>query len=423
MIACVVAVLPGDAGDQETASQPATSPATAPASAPARQVDPRAEQVLRDAAAWLAAAEGVEFAAHSVVEQKRLGASFVMRIDADFAFARPNRLCLLSKGLKLEANGEAMPGAPGLGGSVLCDGENLHIYVPERDEYLKKPAPADVHDLQTSGALPRGLMLGGALFGLNLIASHPADVILQNVRELTYAGSEALDDTPCHVLHYENERNTVKLWIESGERPVFRKVLITPQAPPGVTMELTETYDGWKAGRPTATDAFDLESFQKRVAAEAAAAEERAPKHPLVGKPAAGEPLTLLGGGTFNLAEHKGKHVVILDFWATWCPPCRKSMPVLAKVAAEYKDKGVVFYGVNSAENQDVVAKFMEQNKYDFAVPLDAERKLSLHYQVTGIPMTIIIDRQGIIRNVHVGAPDDLEKRLRQELDRLSSGS
>ncbi len=99
---------------------------------------------------------------------------------------------------------------------------------------------------------------------------------------------------------------------------------------------------------------------------------EEAPS-PLLGKPAPDVSLKLLeeGKGEFKLKEHKGEHVVMLDFWATWCGPCVKELPILSEVAEAYKDKGVVC-AVNQQEEPAEIRTFLKEKKLKLTVALDS---------------------------------------------------
>jgi peroxiredoxin len=109
----------------------------------------------------------------------------------------------------------------------------------------------------------------------------------------------------------------------------------------------------------------------------------------------AGFTLTSLDGRTYSLASLSGK-VVLLNFWATWCPPCRKEMPDLEKLSHAYADKGLVVLAV-SDEDRDTVAPFIEKQKYTFPVLLDTGGKVHEAFDVDGIPKTFVFDREGRI--------------------------
>jgi thiol-disulfide isomerase/thioredoxin len=129
----------------------------------------------------------------------------------------------------------------------------------------------------------------------------------------------------------------------------------------------------------------------------------------LEGKASPDFSLKTLDGKNVTLSEMKGK-VVVVDFWATWCPPCRKSLPHLQKMSAdkELADKGLVVWAVNAREKSDVVQKFLTDNKYTFAVPMDLGKTMT-QYKIAGIPTTVIVGRDGKVRKVFVGFGDGSE--------------
>lgn len=113
--------------------------------------------------------------------------------------------------------------------------------------------------------------------------------------------------------------------------------------------------------------------------------------------------LTDLEGNSVTLSEYRGK-VVFINFWATWCPPCRAEMPEIEAVYQEYKDKGVVVIGVDILEPEDVVREFVEQGGYSWIFVLDATGAVSDDYKITAIPTSFFIDREGVIQVVNIGA-------------------
>lgn len=121
--------------------------------------------------------------------------------------------------------------------------------------------------------------------------------------------------------------------------------------------------------------------------------------------------LTTLDGKQVKLSDYKGKKV-ILNFWATWCPPCIAEVPDLEKFYSDYKDKDVVIIGVNltkAEKNQSEVKDFVKSSGITYPVPLDTENLASGMYQVSVIPTSYVIDSRGIISEKVVG-PMDFEK-------------
>ena len=103
--------------------------------------------------------------------------------------------------------------------------------------------------------------------------------------------------------------------------------------------------------------------------------------------------LTGIDGKTYALGEMKGK-VVVVNFWATWCPPCRKEMPDLEQLSRRFRDRGLVVLAI-SDEAADTVKPFIAKQGYTFPVLLDPERKVNTAFHVEGIPKTFIFGRDG----------------------------
>jgi peroxiredoxin len=103
--------------------------------------------------------------------------------------------------------------------------------------------------------------------------------------------------------------------------------------------------------------------------------------------------LTELSGKTWTLKEQRGK-VVVLNFWATWCPPCRKEMPDLEALYQQFKDQGLVILAI-SDEDAGKVQPFVAQQKVTYPILLDPGRKVNELFQIEGIPKTFVYDRNG----------------------------
>jgi peroxiredoxin len=108
-------------------------------------------------------------------------------------------------------------------------------------------------------------------------------------------------------------------------------------------------------------------------------------------------------GNTVRLSDYRGQ-VVVLDFWATWCPPCRKEIPGFVALQSKYAEQGVVVIGVSLDDGWPKVRSFMGQYGINYPIVLDARGEVpSLYGGIKGIPTTFVIDRDGIIRTVHEG--------------------
>ncbi len=103
--------------------------------------------------------------------------------------------------------------------------------------------------------------------------------------------------------------------------------------------------------------------------------------------------LTALNGKTYSLSGLRGR-VVLLNFWATWCPPCRKEMPDMEKLYREFENKGFTVLAV-SDEERDTVSGFLEKQRYTFPILLDPGRKVHEAFGVEGIPKSFLFDREG----------------------------
>ena len=148
----------------------------------------------------------------------------------------------------------------------------------------------------------------------------------------------------------------------------------------------------------------------------------RAPAFQLLGKPAPQFSLDLLDGGTFDLAKTKGNEIVILDFWATWCGPCRYAMPILEKISEKFHDQGVRLYAVNLREDSRDIHRYLKSERLDLTVLLDTQGSVAGQYKADAIPQTVIIGKDGTVQVVHVGISLDLEAEITNELTALAKG-
>jgi cytochrome c biogenesis protein CcmG/thiol:disulfide interchange protein DsbE len=125
-----------------------------------------------------------------------------------------------------------------------------------------------------------------------------------------------------------------------------------------------------------------------------------------------------LQGKPVSLSSLRGK-VVIVDFWASWCGPCKQSMPVLERLSKSYRDRGLVVLGVNIDDDVKTAAKFLAEVPVSFVVVNDRDKRVAKAYAPPTMPSSYLIDRDGRVRQVHAGFKAADAKLLETEVQRL----
>lgn len=141
----------------------------------------------------------------------------------------------------------------------------------------------------------------------------------------------------------------------------------------------------------------------------------------LVGKAAPKVDGETLDGSRFRLEEAKGQ-IVVLDFWASWCGPCMQTMPVVEEVVSEFAAEQVMLVGVNLEEPAERAQAAMDRLKLKMKVVLDVDGAAARRYEANAIPQTVIIDRQGVVRNIFVGGGGKFAEQLRGALQKVIAG-
>lgn len=123
-------------------------------------------------------------------------------------------------------------------------------------------------------------------------------------------------------------------------------------------------------------------------------------------------------GENLRLAEQRGQ-VIVINFWASWCAPCRKEMPVLQTFHDKYKDLGVEVWGVNVEQENQAGRDFLADLNLNFPIFFDTSNQISANYQVEAMPTTVIVDRSGQVRYVFRGYKDGYEKKYAKAIKTL----
>ncbi len=124
------------------------------------------------------------------------------------------------------------------------------------------------------------------------------------------------------------------------------------------------------------------------------------------------------GGATIHLSAYKGK-VVLVDFWASWCAPCKASFPALDALYREYQPRGVEVLAVNLDERRQDADAFLNEHPHHMVVVFDPKGDSPAAFGVKGMPSSFVIDKAGVIRFTHMGYSGNIERSYRQEIDQL----
>lgn len=135
-----------------------------------------------------------------------------------------------------------------------------------------------------------------------------------------------------------------------------------------------------------------------------------------VDTPAPDFALRTLDGGVSRLADYRGR-IVLVDFWATWCGPCKRELPLLQSAYSKWKEQEVELLAISTDRDTAAVAPFIEQNKYAF--PVLYNDGTAMAYDVSGIPTLYILDERGMIQYRHIGYRPDIVEILNMQIEAL----
>ena len=335
----------------------------------------------------------------------------------DISLKRPNKLAIVQT-----------HGAPVL--DLHSDGKVMTIYSGELNKYLVLDVPdtarQELHDPAFRGGL--GCLKDSALE--TLVADKPQhwssfSAVTDNT-EVAFMGEDNIDGTPVDRLRIKAEQFVEFIYVERGSEPWLRQVTtfdtnvahlpLPGNGPKLISLTSHTRYKHWSAGVP-GENKFKFEAPSGAAKVDSFRPEQ--PPSPLVGKPEMDFDGELLVGKPIKLHQFKGKKVVMLDFWAVWCGPCRAALPLVSQVANDFKKKGVVLFTVNEQDEPGKVQKFLTDNNLNVDVILDHKNAIGAQYGANAIPLTIIIDRQGIIRAVHRGYSPEIGMSLTNDLNKI----
>jgi peroxiredoxin/outer membrane lipoprotein-sorting protein len=375
------------------------------ASAPPRPAD--VEEVLRTVSRNYKTLRSYDFAGVMTLSITMDGVDQHMDLRVRLAGVPPDR-----RRVEIES--------PFMGTTVVTRGDSTWTYSKEHNEYTREAVVPVVSTTQTvrgaadAGPIASLLETYGALTERADQAALVGETVLQTGGRparcviLALRTARAPDSTSAAAADICDT-----LWIDADRHLVLRESHDEQWTAPvgsAVTHRVI-AFDVLRANEPIESSVFTFvpPAGAKKVLEIASLPVETSE---LVGQVAPGFTLEDLRGKERRMERMRG-NVVLLDFWATWCGPCRDELPIIEKLHREFRDQGLVVLGVN-AEPTDVAERFARENRYTFPTLVDAKNALPEKYHVRGLPTVIIIDRDGRVATQFLGAKS--EATLREAL-------
>lgn len=355
------------------------------------QTLPDAAQLLKDSAAGIKRHKTYQYTTEMKMEMNVAGKPMNLTVTGELSRATPDKL-------RIESNAS-------MGGrtAIIMDGEFTYVYVAALKQYTKKAALGGLEGMLTSMSM------------VNMADSAKIEQNAKVVREEAIEVDGKKRD--CWVVEMKADRMplpappgaeitdlAITLWIDKEMKMNLQMSMTGKmQAGPMVSdIKQAMTTHSIRLDEPLADSLFTF--VPPEGAKEVADFAMPGMKKPdLTGKDAPSFSLKSLDGKTWELSALKGK-AIIIDFWATWCAPCRKEMPLLEKLHKEFKDAGLVLLGANVGEDRALVEKFLETVDVTYPIALTNSSDIVPALQVSSFPTYVLIGRDGKIAGYQIGS-------------------
>lgn len=302
---------------------------------------------------------------------------------------------------------------------TVSDGENTWMYLSGLMQYTKTAAASTPENLVKSlvpgmSSVMEQLKAKDPYLSAKITGEEPVEVEGQKIDCYVVEGRLDKVSLPGSI---EMTEGVQKVWIDKTSMLSLKQTMTATmtggplKAPAQMNQAVTVISQKLDAAVPDSIFSFTPPEGAKLVTEFKGRANAD-----LTGKPAPDFKLTSTGGKEFSLQDLKGKFV-LLDFWASWCGPCRRDLPSVEKLHQEFHRKGLVVLGVDGREDSETVRQFLALSKLSYPILLTPDGGVIQSYSVTALPTVVLIDADGKVVYYHVGAGGD--KALREALAQL----
>lgn len=379
----------------------------------ATQIAPEAQEILNQFGKAYGELENVELNGVIFANLKAMGGTNDVRHPFSSSFQAPNKF-------RHEIKDQFAIGSTG---------ERTYVFNKPANAYITNAAPqgrAGAQDLPRTVVELLQTQNPSLLFTL---LTNPVEDLTNSFRSIAREPEITLDGKQYTVLGLVPRRGSQKLTMVIDPQTHLLRQLSVDLNPAAVSARATNEFKRTVMTEIIYTNINTQPTFAAQHfawtppegAKDIATIMREQQREGLVGKPAPEFTLPTLDGTNVSLSNLRGQ-VVVLDFWASWCPPCVQALPHLGQLYEEKLGSDVKIYAVNVQEDPSVIRNFVQAKNLKVPVLIDAQAKVAEQYNVESLPRTVVINKQGMVTEVFSGLGPNTFSELRAAIDAASNG-